>query len=321
MHSDFSEWFRAAGIELPDDALKKRWPVVDEFQVNRDDVISLADVFFGFFEGKDSFLSSFRKAFQDADSNFRMKDNNRELSVLAGAILVTVIESDSVEVGDLAALALVSGAAQNLRATPCCPDIPESAAKHLSRRSVNRGELNPDDAEDEKQHEIAKLRRDLDLVSEETNVLWWVFGESSRDTEKRWSEYNSLQTAIMVGKELADLTRIAPGPPAAAALLRRVMDHAKGKAPDQVSVKDAISAVPLEWRQNFAKNYCPTSLANLRPVSQGIKLSVDLTNSTALGPALASSTKIQRNGKIAPQLLAYQVLIECLLAGLWLRVK
>lgn len=323
MHSDFSEWFHAAKIELQGDVLQKRWAAVDTFQVGRDEIISLTELFFGFFDGNDNFLATFRQAFQDTDSSFRMRGNNQELSVLAGATLVDAMERCSMELGDLAALALVSCAAQNLRPTPSVLDIPERAVKHLIRRSVNRGDLDPDDKSeaDENQAEVMQLRRDLDVIGEESNVLWWVFGETSRDTNKRWSECSVPQTALMAGKELADLTRIPPGPAAAAALLDRVVKYAKPKPPAQITVNDAIADVVLDWRQIFAKDRCPAVLANLRPVSQGIKMSVELAQDDAWVAALASSTKIQRGGKIAPRLLAYQVFVECVLASLWAKMK
>ena len=310
-------------MEPQADVLQKRWVGVDAFEVDHDAIISLVELFFGFFDGKEKFLADFRKAFQDADSSFRMRDNNRELSVLAGATLVAVMEEGSIELGNLAALALVSCAAQNLRAAPCVAEIPERAVKHLTHRSMNRGELESDDNSelDENQVQVMQLRRDLDVIGEESNVLWWVFGESSRDTNKRWSECTFPQTALMAGKELADLTRIVPGPAAAVALLDRVVKHAKTKPSANVAVKDAIADVPLDWRQKFVKDHCPDALTNLRPVSHGIKLSVDLAGGDAWVPALASSMKIQRGGKIAPHLLAYQIFVECLLASFWAKLK
>ena len=310
-------------MELHADELQKRWAGVDAFEVGRDEVVSLVEIFFGFFAGKDAFLASFRKVFQDADASFRMRDNDRELSVLAGAVLVTVMEEGSMELGDLTALALVGCAAQNLRAAPCVLNIPERAAKHLARRTVSRGKLDPDEesAADENQLQVNQLQRNLDVFGEETNVLWWVFGESSRDTNERWSEYAVPQATLMAGKELANLTRIAPGPAAASALLDRVIKYSKAKPPAQVAVKDAIAGVPLDWRQKYLKDHYHDALANLCPVSHGIKLSVDLAEGNAWVPALATSTKVQREGKIAPHLLAYQVFIECLLASLWSKLK
>ena len=217
------------------------------------------------------------------------------MAVLAGATLVTLMEEDyTPDIGDLAALALISCAAQNLRAAPCVPDIPERAVKYLSRRCMNRSALETDEDEsevDEDRTEIMQLRRDVDLVGEESNVLWWVFGERSRDTDERWSGCTVSKCALMAGKELSDLTRIVPGPAAAAALLDRVLKFAKAKPPASIALKDAISKVAPSWRQSFVKERCPSSLANLRPLSQGIKLSVELAEGDAWVAALASSTK------------------------------
>jgi hypothetical protein len=319
MHSEFSEWFRAASLPLQDDVLQKRWAGIEAFQADRDDVVSLVELFFGFFADKAAFFAKFRKVFQDADSSFRMRENNLELSVLAGASLVAVMKDSTMELGDFAALALVSCAAQNLRGTPCVAEIPELAVKHLARRTVNRGQLDTDDISDldENQIEIKQLRRDLDIIGEESNVLWWVFGETSRDTNKRWSDYSVSQTALMAGKELANLTRIAPGPAAAAALLDRVVKSAKSKPPAQIAVKDAIAELALEWRQKFSKDNSAAPLRNLSPVSQGINMSVDLNDCDAWIQSFGSTTRIQRGGKIAPNLLAYQVYLECVMATIW----
>ena len=323
MHSEFSEWFRTTNFLLQDDVLQKRWAGVDAFQVDRDDVVSLVEVFFGYFGDKETFLAKFRKAFQDADSSFRMRDNNLELSVLAGATLVTVMEGSIMDLGNFAAMALVACAAQNLRGTPCVAEISELAVRHLARRTVNRGQLDSDKKVglDENALEVKQLRRDLDVIGEESNVLWWVFGETSRDTNKRWSEYSVPQAALMAGKELANITRIAPGPAAAAALLDRVVKSAKTKPPAQVALKDAIADVSLKWRQKFVKGCCVDALANLSPVSHGIKLSVDLVDGDAWVQSLGTSTKIQGGGKIAPNLLAYQIYLECLLATVWAELK
>lgn len=323
MHSDFSEWFLAAGIELQDDMLLKRWTGVDAFTAGRDEIVSLVELFFGFYDANETFTSKFRIPFQEADAAFRMKGNNRELSVLAGAKLVSIMEGDSIELGDFAAMALVSCAAQNLRASPCVSEIPERAARHLNLRTVNRSKPDPNAESDEDGTlvEIKRLQRDLAVIGEESNMLWWVFGESSRDTNKRWSDCTVAQTALMAGKELADLTRIAPGPAAAAALLDRVVKYAKPKPSAHVVVKDAIAELPGDWRQSFAKHHCPAALMNLCPVAHGIKMSVDLANGDAWIRALPNSTKIQRGGKITSHLLAYQVFVECLLTSFWSKLK
>jgi hypothetical protein len=318
MHNHFSEWFLAAGIEMQDDPLQKRWVGVETFTAGRGEIISLVEVFYGFFEGKENFVTSFRAPFKQADGAFRMQDNNQELSVLAGAKLVSIMEGDDVGLGDLAAIALVSCAAQNLRAAPVVGDISERAAKHLNARTLKRTlpDPNADASDDETAETLEQVKRDLAAVTEESNVLWWVFGETSRDTQKPWSDYSVAHAALMAGKELADLIRILPGPAASGAILDRVVKFAKGKPPAQLVLKDAIAESAHDWRQNLIKPF-PVVLLSLCPVTHGVKLSLELANGDAWHGALASVAKIHRGGKIAPRLLAYQVFVECLLVSAW----
>jgi hypothetical protein len=323
MHVNFSEWFRAANLEASADSLPKRWAGVDTFQVGKNAIVSLVEVFFGFFDGKDAFLAEFRTAFQAKDSTFRMRDNNRELSVLAGATLVTVMEDYPTDFGDAAALALLACAAQNLRGAVCVPEIPELAVKHLATRSIQRNKLDADeeDEEDEVQKQLKQLRRDLEVISEESNILWWVFGESSRDLQVRWSQLSLPHIALVSGKELSDLSRISPGPAAAFALLDRITKFAKGNVAAQITIKEAISDCNVEWRRLFVKTKYQAALANLTPISHGIKLSIDLADSGAWAQTLATSLKVQRGGKLSPTLISYQTYLECRLATVWLELE
>ena len=98
-----------------------------------------------------------------------------------------------------------------------------------------------------------QLRRDVDLVREEANVLWWVFGERSRDTYKRWSECTVPECALMAGKELADLVRIPAGSwPLPLLCFIRVVKFAKPKTSRRGSSKGRDRPVTPTWRQNYA---------------------------------------------------------------------
>jgi len=229
MHSQFSEWFRSAGLPQEDDVLQKRWAGVEAFEVDRDESVALVEVFFGNFDNKETFLEAFRKNFQDADTAFRMRGNNLELSILAGAELMDCIERANSEQADFAALALVACAVQNLRRPPCVPEIPEHAAQYLAQRNISRSKLDESETKglDAAHIEIKQIRRDLDLLGEETNILWWIFGEASRDSNVAWAKVGLNQTVIMAGKELSDLTKILPGSSSSSALLDRVLKSAK----------------------------------------------------------------------------------------------
>ena len=121
------------------------------------------------------------------------------------------------------------------------PDIPQIAAKALRQQTIERSKadspnsLNRGGATKEvfdainaigKPYErlaleFRKVQVELPIVAEETNMLWWLFSEHSRDGLKKWSELSVPAVSIMAGKELCDLTRVLPGPAAAMALFSK----------------------------------------------------------------------------------------------------
>jgi hypothetical protein len=339
MHKDFGEWYRLAGMEPDGAVLANRWGVIEAYNPSTDDVISLTQLFYGLGKPKEAFISAFVKVFHDADPAFRTRENNHELSVLAGAQLVETIERSDIALADLAALSLVSAAASNVRPAPSVKDIPEIAARHLESRSRDRisaveGDQDSEarkgllDAltalgapQDELAKELRRLQRQLDVVTEESNMLWWLFSEFSRDEEQRWTDFGVPATALMAGKELADLTVILPGPIAALAFLDRVIKSAKPKPPATVSIEDAINGVSVEWRQRYSDKNSPSELETLLPIGYGVKVSLTVSEKDAWFPAYERGTGISAGAKVAPNLLAYQVFIEALLCRAWKELK
>jgi hypothetical protein len=339
MHNDFGEWYRLAGIEPDGAILAKRWGVIEGYTPTRDDVVSLTQLFYRLGKPKETFISAFVKIFHDVDPAFRTRENNHELSVLAGAKLVEIIEKSDISLADLAALSLVSSAAGNLRPAPSVKDIPEIAARHLESRSRDRISSFEDDdntgtrqelfdaltglgaPHDELAKELRQLQRKMDVVTEESNMLWWLFSEFSRDEQERWASFAVPAVALMAGKELADLTVVLPGPIAALAFLDRVIKSAKSKPPATVSVEDAINGVSLEWRQRYADKNCPSELEALLPIGYGVRASLTASENNAWLPAFAQVAGISSTAKIVPNLLAYQVFIECLLCRSWKELK
>ncbi len=89
----------------------------------------------------------------------------------------------------------------------------------------------------------------LHCADEETNILWWLEGRSSRDLNTSWASLPKESVPLIAAKELADLTDIALGPQDAAALLHRVVSESKCK---KVSVQAYVNAVPEEWCKKVA---------------------------------------------------------------------
>jgi hypothetical protein len=341
MHKDFAEWYRAAGVPPNGDILPKRWEAIEKYEASRDGIVSLVRLFYRLGKPSEEFENAFRTAFQTADPAFQMRDNDQELLVLAGAKLIDVIERSPVELTDLAALSLVCAAAQNLRGSAAVPDIPENAARYLSKRTIERareGQGDSDSASSERKTlfdgltaagapinglpaELERLQRELAVVSEESNMLWWLFSEHSHDLKQPWAKSTVPAVALIAGKELAELTRVLPGPLAATAFLDRVLRFAKAKPPNTILVVEAINDVSVEWRRIYAERNCPAELEDLAPISHGVKISLTAPENDAWFIAFKTGTGISADSKLVPHLLAYQVFLEGLLCRSWRMVK
>ena len=335
MHKDFAEWYRSAGITPNGEILPKRWAAIQEYQPGRDEIVSLAQLFYRLGKPSEEFLNKFRTSFQNVDPAFPMRDNDQELVVLAGAQLVATIESGPINLADLAALSLVTGAAQNMRGSPAVADIPEIAVTYLSKRAVARaanGDGNSNSANellfdgltelgtpyDGLPKEFERLQRELSVVSEESNMLWWLFSEHSRDLNEPWKKQSGVPSvALMVGKELADLTRVIPGPISARAFLDRAIRSIKSKPPEAVLVVDAINGVAPEWRQRYVAEGCPTSIQGLMPISHGLKISLAAPENNAWFSAFTHETGIRPESKLPPNVLAYQLYVEAIFSRAW----
>jgi GTPase-associated system helical domain len=312
MHTDFAEWHKSAGMKPDAEALPKHWTAIEAYDPQVEDIVSLTRLFYRLGKPDETFLASFRASFQTADTLFPMRDNDQQLAVLAGAELVHVIDKRSQDLADMAALSLVCAAAQNLRSGPPVLEIPEIAARYLEKRTTTRSL--PDDDASKSWDKLQELERELAIVGEESNMLWWLVSEHSRDLKKPWSKY-PLAVSIVAGKELADLTRLIPGPIAAAALLDKVVNSGKKtKSPSSVLIRDVVNEAPIEWRENFVRDRWVEELADIVPISTTIKLSLIAPQDDAWLPAFENGTGIARDSKVAPAVLAYQMFLEGLLS-------
>jgi len=111
------------------------------------------------------------------------------------------------------------------------------------------------------EHAAQGLERAAGVLLEESNIVWWVFGQHSRDTEERFTDLPSGFAAILAGKELADLTRIVPGPKAAPAYLDKQLDaHRKEK----LKLAELMTKVDVDWLKRLPTN---TEFLDMTPIN------------------------------------------------------
>jgi len=323
MKSYLGDWYRSAGIPPEGIPLAKRWEGVESFAMDASEISLLAQGFYQLNPSDPSFPQRFREALNKVDQNFSMSGNDRELVVLAGAALVDAIERRSRDIADLAALFLVCGAAQNVR-TAAVPQIPEIAANYLGQRSVQRAKPEKDGKEEALSKALAglgeplnklapefqKLQLEFPIVSEESNMLWWLISDTSRDVNQRWSKVPLGMACVLTGKELADLTRIMPGPIAARAFLDRAVRSGRDKVAASISIVDVVSDTDKTWRGSYFSKPLPIGLEGILPLTHAVVLSVHASDEKGWRPLFKAATGIAETAKSNPDAVAYQFYLE-----------
>jgi GTPase-associated system helical domain len=151
----------------------------------------------------------------------------------------------------------------------------------------------------------------LRCADEETNILWWIAGGSSRDLDKPWSALKDA-APLVAAWELADLTDVALGPQDAAAILERALQVAKGSKSKDQALHVYVNAVP----DDLAKVYVAKADArafDLAPLSLALSKRVE-GNSTTWQQFIESvSGGLKPSATLAPERVARQAYIEAML--------
>lgn len=157
---------------------------------------------------------------------------------------------------------------------------------------------------------IVALQRDQALRAEESDILWWLTGQTSRDLGQRFSNIPKSVVPILAAKELADLVRILPGPIAACAVLDVIIGDDRNA---EVQVAQAIKDCDATWRKTWMLSLGQPSSIDLCPVLFAIRESASSDESTAWHATFKSAIGASAKSKLKALDLAAQVYDECLL--------
>jgi hypothetical protein len=350
VHQDFADWLRVVSIEPQADELQKWWQAVEAFSKasSAGDLAELARLFYGLPLRDARFLGRFRAAFKATDDAFRMKDNDAEIRVLAGATLVNHFRDDQDEWGPAAALALVCANCQGLRAAPVGEIVTLAEEKLAGDSASLRGAMRETpipalDLSEElralkgafSHNTVTNLTEPLmnviqavceavgrlnawaveaekqqALRAEESQVLWWLFGGHSRDPVSAFSELKPPSACIVGARDLADLTSRIPGPFAAESFLASVIKLAHAKLDGKASIADAIGACPTDYLTRFLSGLDVASLGDLCPVHQAARTYLDSEGKKGWLTIFSNAVGFKASEKIVPLDLAVQTYRE-----------
>ncbi len=295
MDPEFPEWYQDVDLTPGGEILAKRWEGVEKFSASlcpagvADAVRSL----YGLPPKDAEFAAGFRAVFHAADQGFVARGNEREIQVLAGAVLANAM-AKRFPLADVAALMVRTADAQGLRQTTAPRFALDRANRYLRERSSALrqpeqlaplelpkgftsdtapllGDAAPDAAAVAKaakaiahavQSVATSTAKSLELLAqthrlcrEETEILWWAFGGYSRDLEQPFATLPLGARVLIAPKELIDLIAVMPGPVSSIALLDRLIFGPSGNGRNEmVTIRRAVEEAPGKWLESWAKD-------------------------------------------------------------------
>ena len=151
---------------------------------------------------------------------------------------------------------------------------------------------------------------DNEGLREEVDILWWLFGEYSFTADARFKSLNKNAAPLVLARELADRTRLVPGPPAAGAFTAKALSLAG--ASKKTTIHVLVDETPLEWRRTAPPP--PTGAADFTPILDSVRRSIETDGDTAWAAAAAKVVPLDLELEREPSALATQAYAECLLA-------
>jgi hypothetical protein len=349
----FAEWYEVADIKPDPEVLKRRWEGVQKASENPDTqfLADLGRLFYGRGTGADK-VEKLVASLREVDSTFASTGKNLELAILAAAVLREVLREEDGD-SDFAALVIIAPYLQGARNTGTVPVLIDIAEQYLVDRSLSLRSTIPSKGKaigvskelvdavakafDENTlpnatepfgkiitsinqsfrvqgAKIVELTEACELFREESDMLWWLTAMHSRIANSSYNEIKPASAALLMGKELADLTRVIPGPLAVGAFIQRMMTQCYGNAINKdVQLSSAVNGLDHPLRETFAQRVAASSFFDLCPVANAIVHSTSVGQDAQWPPLFKQSQGLDAKLKISPVALSRQVYLESLL--------
>jgi len=108
------------------------------------------------------------------------------------------------------------------------------------------------------------------LYEEELDIMWWLVGGRSRDLLRRFAAVPPEALAVVAGAELADLTRVEPGPMAIRAFVEQALHFGKAKPGAKAKIEVVVNAIDSSWRDRYTQRTQTDGLSAFCPLHTGL---------------------------------------------------
>ena len=153
------------------------------------------------------------------------------------------------------------------------------------------------------------------VLSEENNILWWLINGYSRELEKPRAQASTAELVLPSARELASLIAREVPPAASTEYLRHTLSSAKGEAPTQLTVMEAMGTTAPEWRILATSVELPEGADRLFPLSTGLRIGRDAPDEHDWNRALSDGTGLSADFSSPPEEIGVHFLNELSLAS------
>ncbi|MFQ6601889.1 GTPase-associated system all-helical protein GASH [Flavobacterium sp. C3NV] len=275
----FPTWYKSIELALTKDILEKRLSSIEDLIEFEDiefwlDVVRLA---YGMDIKSVSNRSDFVDIFKEKDLTFPIQSNDNIVKVLAQISLCFLFESES-SVGYKIGLAVIN---TNFFEQHPSTSVPFyiMARKHIEKEhfsnfadldevanSLKEKENSFED--DEEEEEVLEYEDNVNLIKivnylnsenkklkEETNILWWLFGQYSTSNKAYFSEVALPKMIFACAYELLQISEHSAYVASAKHLLHKVLIICNGNKPKlkNYSLFDSISAMSNDIKEKVIK--------------------------------------------------------------------
>ena len=349
MSVNLADLYQAANVPVSAEDFKLRQDGFDAAgkDLTEKKLIDCCRIYFGWWEKVDEFdwfLSAFRN-----DPRFSFTGNQRESSVLAGALLLKELKSGNAFAG----LVVLCAAVQDKR-QPAVPGIPLSVFdtefknltveetrslwyntdfKALGKTAITKEKMVEDNtvptmatavatalaethsaskaAFTELQGIVSKMAEDLSSAREQLAMLWWLTGGWSRKLTRSFIDVGAPLAYFSAGLDLADLSATVHGPYSSEALLVRILTPVKKK---RATTLGELGDSPSE--EDFKRldvSEEGKAYPEICPASAALLRSAEIGKGNAWHAAFEKAAYLPASTLLQPQEVAIQAMYERLL--------
>lgn len=219
-------------------------------------------------------LAKFVQKFKDSDGTFPLTENEAIVKSLASISLCFLLEDDASSLKDIISLAILNTNFFEQYSVEKTIPVKQIAFDYITGSSLNDRNFDDEDFDeidgienletartlspDEQTATIKALKSSTQAIkslSEETNILWWIFGEYSKLLNKPFTELGS-DTMVYIGaKELSDLLRFQTGIVNSKFLLAKCLNISnKGKSLKNTSLLSVLRVLTEDQKKTILSN-------------------------------------------------------------------